>query len=598
MVNKFQSPLQKAVVSWLAAHPETTIAGLAQLAGIDKGDLSKITRGLKGSLNMEPAGRLAKAMGTTVEGLLSGEPEAAAAAPAGAPPNAVRVETTEVASGTRVIALKDIEPSADNPRKTFDEESLKELAASIAEQGLLQPIVVRPVGKRFEIIAGERRFRALKLNKTAEALCVVREGDDDGTTKALRIIENLQREDISPAEEADALLALHEVDPKKWNATAIGRAIGRSDRFVGQRLDIARNLAPGWRKRLVEGTLKIELARALAAWPQKLQTKVHVYDHTTAAHIQRELENHVIPAGHAAFDHKLYTGEIVSDGKRKFFADAESFDKLQAVAAEAKADKLAEEWPGAAVVKSLNGWVWADNGEPIRQWADKREAKSRRKGLAKDDVTALVTIENRKVVVYKGVLKAALYAKKAEKTKAERTEERERQDEKQAHKNSQRAVQAFREDLQARMAGHPGLVKRLIVYATMGNLGDLVFEDDPGEFMGPWKEQLAGIVEFDGERWDFYDAPDTGEDRLWTWLCAQPDDQIELMLARLVGLELGVNHWTRPNAVRAAVYASIGATLPADLAKSIEDENEDDEDLEDLVDESDEQEPAAQEAAA
>ena len=591
--NTFQSPLQKAVVTWLAANPGTTIAALAADAGIDKGDLSKITRGLKGSLNMESASRLAKSMSTTVEGLLSGE---AGPAPAAAAPHAVRVETTAVVAVTRIIALKDIDPSKDNPRKTFDDETLKELAASIAEQGLLQPIVVRPVGKRFEIVAGERRFRALKLNKAAEALCVVREGDDDATTRALRIVENLQREDISAAEEADGLLALHQIDPKKWNATAIGRAIGRSDRFVGQRLDIARNLAPAWREKLVKGTLKVEVARALAAWPQKLQTKVHVYDHTSAADVQRQLEDHVVPASHAAFDHKLYTGEVIHDGKRKFFAGKAMFDKLQATAAKDLADKLDKDFPGAAVVKSLNGWVWADTGLPLYQYDTKREAKAKKKGLTKADVTALVVISGHKVVVYKGVLKAALFEQKVEKSKAERDLERRDQDERQAHKDAQKAVNDFRDDLQARLPQHPETVRRLIIYALLGRLRDLNFESDPQEFMSPWAEELKGIIAFDGDSWDYFDPPVKGEDRLWAWLAGKPIDEVDRMLARLIGYELAVNRYAQPNAVREAVYASIGATLPAALAKSIDDEA--DEEDEDFDDDSDEQETAAEEAAA
>jgi ParB family chromosome partitioning protein len=99
------------------------------------------------------------------------------------------------------IALDRLHPSSLQPRKDFPAESLKELADSIREKGILQPLLVRPRGNEFELIAGERRWRAAQLLALAEVPAVVREADDH-TVLEMMLIENLQREDLNPIEEA------------------------------------------------------------------------------------------------------------------------------------------------------------------------------------------------------------------------------------------------------------------------------------------------------------------------------------------------------------------------------------------------------------
>ena len=101
------------------------------------------------------------------------------------------------------VALDQIVPSPFQPRKRFNEENLEELANSIKEHGLIQPLVVRPVNGKFELIAGERRWRActrLKLDKVP----IVTKEADDGDVLEMALIENLQREDLDPIEEAEA----------------------------------------------------------------------------------------------------------------------------------------------------------------------------------------------------------------------------------------------------------------------------------------------------------------------------------------------------------------------------------------------------------
>jgi ParB family chromosome partitioning protein len=113
-------------------------------------------------------------------------------------------------SGTpvgRLVPIEDIQPNPHQPRQTLGD--LSELVASIREKGILEPILVRPQGSRFQIIAGERRFRAATEAGLAEIPCVVRE-TSDAETMEIALIENLQRKDLSAFEEADGLKTLAE----------------------------------------------------------------------------------------------------------------------------------------------------------------------------------------------------------------------------------------------------------------------------------------------------------------------------------------------------------------------------------------------------
>lgn len=107
----------------------------------------------------------------------------------------------------REIALNEIEPNPDQPRKEFAEDELQELAASLKQHGLLQPILVRKLGNRYVIVAGERRFRAAVLAGFSTISCLVQEGTDlEMAERAL--VENLQRSDLSPVEEGRAYARL------------------------------------------------------------------------------------------------------------------------------------------------------------------------------------------------------------------------------------------------------------------------------------------------------------------------------------------------------------------------------------------------------
>ena len=130
--------------------------------------------------------------------------------------DAIFLDNTLVDEGThgeeRISKLKIslVDPKRDQPRKYFDKEALEQLAQSIAENGLLQPILVREYGEgRYQIIAGERRFRASKLAGLSEIPAIVLERDDKNAAQ-IALIENIQREDLNPLEEAMAYKSLAE----------------------------------------------------------------------------------------------------------------------------------------------------------------------------------------------------------------------------------------------------------------------------------------------------------------------------------------------------------------------------------------------------
>ena len=145
------------------------------------------------------------------------------------------------------------------PRRHFDEEKLQELADSISAQGVVQPIVVRPVGNVYEIIAGERRWRAAQLAGLHEIPAVVREVDDQAAM-AMALIENIQRDDLNPLEEAGALHRLLE----EFGLThqEIATAVGKSRTTVTNLLRLL-ELEPEVKAWLDEGKMEMGHARAI-----------------------------------------------------------------------------------------------------------------------------------------------------------------------------------------------------------------------------------------------------------------------------------------------------------------------------------------------
>ncbi|MDR0914451.1 MAG: ParB/RepB/Spo0J family partition protein [Oscillospiraceae bacterium] len=137
-------------------------------------------------------------------------------------------------NNTIVLPITEIEPNADQPRREFDEERLQELSASIAEHGLLQPILVRPLlGGGYEIVAGERRYRAARMAQLTEVPVVVRDLSDSQTME-LALIENLQRENLNALEEAQGYKAL--IEQYGFSQEEVAASVGKSRPAVANAL--------------------------------------------------------------------------------------------------------------------------------------------------------------------------------------------------------------------------------------------------------------------------------------------------------------------------------------------------------------------------
>lgn len=155
------------------------------------------------------------------------------------------------------------------PRTEFDQEALQDLANSIKAQGVVQPILVRPIGKgdKYEIIAGERRWRATQLAGLHEMPVVLRQIDDQ-TAMCMALIENIQREDLNPLEEANGLARL--LDEFGMTHEGIADAVGRSRSTVSNMLRLL-DLNVSVKKMLGDGKLEMGSARAILALPNKDQ---------------------------------------------------------------------------------------------------------------------------------------------------------------------------------------------------------------------------------------------------------------------------------------------------------------------------------------
>ena len=155
------------------------------------------------------------------------------------------------------IKLSEIAPSALNPRKTFDEAELKELAQSIEANGLIQPVTIRKYsgedGKKYEIVCGERRFRAVTLLGRETIQAVVKELDDKQAF-ACMVIENLQRKDIDPMEEAQALK--HLFNKGAVSVKEIAKMLGKSQSFVINRIQL-NNILPEFVQLMRDGLLNL-----------------------------------------------------------------------------------------------------------------------------------------------------------------------------------------------------------------------------------------------------------------------------------------------------------------------------------------------------
>ena len=175
-------------------------------------------------------------------------------------------------SGLQMMSVSNIEPHPGQPRRYFDEDALTELAASIASRGLIQPIVVRPQGERYQIVAGERRWRAAQKARLHEVPVIIREFDDIETLE-VALVENIQRQDLNSIEEAEAYKRL--IDEYGHTQDALGKLVHKSRSHVANLLRLL-DLPERVRRMVATGELSMGHARAIAAGedPERLAEEV------------------------------------------------------------------------------------------------------------------------------------------------------------------------------------------------------------------------------------------------------------------------------------------------------------------------------------
>jgi len=182
------------------------------------------------------------------------------------------VRGSGMAAGVQTIPIASISPDPDQPRRHFDEAALEELGRSIAERGVIQPILVRPIGGRFQIVAGERRWRAAQKAQLHEIPAIVRTLTEAETLE-IALVENIQRQDLNAIEEAEGYQRL--IAEFGHSQEALARIVHKSRSHVANLLRLL-DLPRGVRGMLASGQLSMGHARALitAPDPQVLAEKV------------------------------------------------------------------------------------------------------------------------------------------------------------------------------------------------------------------------------------------------------------------------------------------------------------------------------------
>lgn len=170
------------------------------------------------------------------------------------------------------VDLDKLKAKEDQPRKNFDDDSLEELANSIKADGVIQPIVVRKVGDKYEIIAGERRFRASKL-AGLEKVPIVVKNVSDRKARELALVENIQREDLNPIEEAISLKTL--MEEYKLTQQELSDIVGKSRSYIANNLRLL-NLSDYIKDYLIRGELSPSQGRTLLSLETEEERKKYL----------------------------------------------------------------------------------------------------------------------------------------------------------------------------------------------------------------------------------------------------------------------------------------------------------------------------------
>lgn len=200
--------------------------------------------------------------------------------------NSIEITGNDVQEKLIQLPVDHIQPGKYQPRREMDPHALEELASSIRSQGIIQPLIVRPVGNKYEIIAGERRWRAAQLAGLNEVPVIIRHVPDEAAV-AIALIENIQREDLNPIEEA---LALHRlIEEFGMTHQCLADAVGKSRTSVTNLLRLLA-LPEEVKSMLDRGFLEMGHARALLTLPPSAQ--IEAAEMIMARHLSvRETEN-------------------------------------------------------------------------------------------------------------------------------------------------------------------------------------------------------------------------------------------------------------------------------------------------------------------
>ncbi|SDS00412.1 chromosome partitioning protein, ParB family [Gillisia sp. Hel1_33_143] len=212
----------------------------------------------------------------------------------------VKEKLTQKAIGLQIenLSIAKVIPDPMQPRKTFNEAHLQQLSESVKKHGVLQPITVRKSGNEFIIVMGERRYRASKLADKKTIPCIVREYKNNDVLE-IQIIENLQRQDVEPTEEAEAIAYLSE----KYAPTEIAKRLGRTDNFIRQRLKLA-GLIEGFKHFVRNGEMTISLGVGVALFePEEQQMMLETMGEDFSAHqINRMIKDQTYDLEKAPFE--------------------------------------------------------------------------------------------------------------------------------------------------------------------------------------------------------------------------------------------------------------------------------------------------------
>jgi ParB family chromosome partitioning protein len=211
------------------------------------------------------------ALGRGLGALLGGSPPAAKPAGVASPATALANPAPAPDTRERVerVPLDRIRPCSFQPRKTFSEEALRELADSIKERGIVQPLIVREHEGHFELIAGERRWRASQLLGLAEVPVIVRQADDRAVLE-LALIENLQRENLNAIEEAQGYSQL--IGQFQLTQEEVAVKVGKSRAVVTNSLRLLK-LVPSIQDAIRDGQLSVGHAKVILGLPEAKQQK-------------------------------------------------------------------------------------------------------------------------------------------------------------------------------------------------------------------------------------------------------------------------------------------------------------------------------------